>query len=251
MKGIVFISILAFTLAIGTPKATAQDESRREVRRELRQLSRELRRSTHLSERDLKRIRQEIEMIHRSRDGRMVILDREMREFSLQQKEMARDMAEAHREMAMKNRELYEMQRKIKIPDVVIPDIRIPEISVYTPHGKNFRVFELGESSSINIRKELSGQTDTAEWEFEVKEFFSRFELSLEGSLSEGSLEIKILKPDGTVYRKTDLTPLADVNLTQRIDIPEEEQSQMAGTWKITVKSDQATGSYALQIQSR
>ena len=86
--------------------------------------------------------------------------------------------------------------------------------------------------------------------DFEVNNGASSLELDIEGILDVGELTITVEKPNGDLFQEFQLSPLADVNWNQRIDLDEQE-ADYAGKWTIRLSGSGATGNYNIRINSK
>jgi hypothetical protein len=123
--------------------------------------------------------------------------------------------------------------------------VDIPEFK-----GGVYSVFS-DSQDNLSINKNLSDETGTADFNYEVKEGASGVSVNVNGAIDSGKVNITIKRPDGEVYNEYTLSPLANVNWKQTIKFEDQEESQYLGKWTVTVAAEKAKGTYTVQIDGR
>lgn len=123
--------------------------------------------------------------------------------------------------------------------------IDIPEFK-----GGVYSVFS-GNQDNLSIDKNLSDESGTADFNYEVKEGVNRLSVNVNGAIDAGKVKITIKRPDGEVYNEYTLSPLANVNWKQTIKFEDQEESQFLGKWTVTVAAEKAKGTYTVQLNGR
>ena len=128
--------------------------------------------------------------------------------------------------------------------------LNTPDIDVKLPGVYKWKTFEEESGNTFELSKDLDNVSITRDYFFDVKEGTGSVSFSINGSLSSGELKVTVKKPDGDVYQDFQLSPLADVDWTQKLDL-DEAGEEMAGKWTLTLSGSAATGSYQIRIKSK
>jgi hypothetical protein len=120
--------------------------------------------------------------------------------------------------------------------------LNIPEFK-----GGAFNFF-YNNQDNLSINKTLKEESGLVEFNYEVKEGSNGISLTVKGEMEAGQIEILIKRPDGEVYNKYTLSPLANVSWKQTIKLEDQKETEYVGKWTITVDADNAKGSYNVQI---
>ena len=102
----------------------------------------------------------------------------------------------------------------------------------------------------LELSKDLDNVSISRDFNFDVNEDATSLELDIEGELNEGDLTISVKKPNGDLFHEFQVSPLADVNWNQSIDLDEEE-GEYAGKWTVTLSGSGASGNYNIKIKSK
>jgi len=137
---------------------------------------------------------------------------------------------------------------EIEVPEFHFPDSLSRQFKYFAPGANVIRDLSFYSESNLNIRKDLENSSDAADYEFIVKEGSEKITISVNGELGSGKIDVTITRPDGTQYQKIQLSPLADVNWKQTIEVDEDQSDSCVGHWKVTVQSKEASGNYALKM---
>lgn len=109
---------------------------------------------------------------------------------------------------------------------------------------------EGGNQSQITLRNSFKGTSDSSSGKFEVDETTRHFRLMIRGKVNSGEIRIKLLYPDGKVFKEQIINASAEVTMTQSIVIKEASSSKYYGSWTYEVKADKAQGDYTLSIST-
>ncbi|MCX6224962.1 MAG: hypothetical protein NTV01_09495 [Bacteroidia bacterium] len=123
--------------------------------------------------------------------------------------------------------------------------IDIPEIK-----GGVYNFFS-DNQDNLSINKDLTDESSTADFNYEVKEGAGGMSLNVTGAIDAGKVKITIKRPDGEVYNEYTLSPLANVNWKQTIKFEGQKESEYLGKWMVTVAAEKAKGKYNVQINGR
>jgi hypothetical protein len=128
--------------------------------------------------------------------------------------------------------------------------LNTPDIDLKLPEVYKWKAFEEESGNTFELSKDLDNVSITKDYFFEVKEGSASLNFSINGSLSSGELKVTVKKPDGEVYQDFNVSSLADVDWTQKLDLDEAGEG-MAGKWTLSLSGSAATGSYQIRIKSK
>jgi hypothetical protein len=126
-----------------------------------------------------------------------------------------------------------------------------PNITFDAPVFKGEAFSLLTGQDALTINKELTGETLSADFNYEVKSEATGISLSVNGSMEAGTVVITVKKPDGTVFNTYNLTPLANVSWNQSLKFEDQEEASYVGKWTITVAAEGAKGKYNFHMIGR
>lgn len=123
-----------------------------------------------------------------------------------------------------------------------------------SPDDSDFSYFissyDEGNQSQITLRNTFKGGSDTSKGEFEVDETTRNFRLMIRGKVQSGEIRIRLLYPDGKVFKDQTINSSAEITLTQSIRIKEESESRYFGSWTYEVTNKEAMGDYSMSIST-
>jgi hypothetical protein len=108
-----------------------------------------------------------------------------------------------------------------------------------------------GNQDNLSINKNLTDETSSADFSYEVKEGAAGIAISVTGEIESGKVKVVIKRPDGEVYNEYTLSSLANVNWKQSINFEDQEESQYLGKWTVTVSAEKAKGTYRVDMWER
>jgi hypothetical protein len=111
---------------------------------------------------------------------------------------------------------------------------------VYTPFGEN--------QSSLTLRNSFDGTTDSSKGEFDVNESTTHIRCTINGKVRSGKINVKVLYPNGKVFKDLAITSSAEISFSQSLSIKEEEKSKYVGSWTYEITADKAEGSYNMSF---
>ncbi len=109
--------------------------------------------------------------------------------------------------------------------------------------------YDEGNQSQLTLRNTFKGSSDTSKGQFEVGEDTRNFRIMIRGKVNSGEIKIRLLYPDGKVFKDQAINSSAEVTLTQSITI-KDSSSKYFGSWTYEVESDEAMGDYMLTIST-
>ena len=124
---------------------------------------------------------------------------------------------------------------------------------VVVPDGDNFFVWSPYQenSSTLTIRNTFDGTTDSSKGEFDVNENTTVIRCTINGKVRSGKINVKVLYPNGKVFKDLAITSSAEISFSQSLSIKEEEKNKYAGSWTYEVTADKAEGSYNMSFITR
>jgi len=111
---------------------------------------------------------------------------------------------------------------------------------VYTPFGEN--------QSSLTLRNSFDGTTDSSKGEFDVNESTTHIRCTINGKVRSGKINVKVLYPNGKVFKDLAITSSAEISFSQSLTIKEEEKNKYVGSWTYEITADKAEGSYNMSF---
>lgn len=110
--------------------------------------------------------------------------------------------------------------------------------------------YDEGNQSQLTLRNTFKGSSDKSKGQFEVDESTRNFRIMIRGKVNSGEIKIKLLYPDGKVFKDQTINSSAEITLTQSITIKDSSSSKYFGSWTYEVESDEAMGEYTLSIST-
>jgi hypothetical protein len=131
--------------------------------------------------------------------------------------------------------------------------IEAPDVKVDIPEfeGNVLEGFYSGNQDNLSINKELTDETSTADFNYEVKKGATGMSVGIKGSIDTGKVVIVIKRPDGKVFNEYTLSSLANVNWRQSLKFEDLEESEYLGKWTVTVTAENAKGDYSVRLGER
>jgi hypothetical protein len=136
---------------------------------------------------------------------------------------------------------------KFEMPEINAEDFKIdvPEMKagIISLYG--------GNQDNLTIDKELTDATNSADFNYELKEGANGMSIRVEGAIDSGKVKIAIKKPDGELYNEYTLSPLANVNWKQSVQFDEEDEAKYIGKWTVSITAEKAKGKYSVHLSGR
>jgi len=127
---------------------------------------------------------------------------------------------------------------------------RTPDIDIRLPKVYKWETFESESSNLFEISKELDNVSISKDYYFDVNEGAESLQVDIDGTLSSGDLTVTLKKPGGEIYQDFQISPLADVDWSQKLDL-EKAGEGLAGKWTLSLSGNSATGSYQIRIKCK
>jgi hypothetical protein len=183
--------------------------------------------------------------------------EKQMQEREMQLKQM---------EMQLKKQQLEQEKKMVELEKAYELQSRSARSSARASSGSRERSFvyavpEPGDEPSyfihsygqdsqtqLTLRNSFNGETLSSDGEFEVDESTRKIRLSANGKVRHGEINIKVLYPNGKVFKDLSINSSAQITFSQSLTVKEEEKKKYVGTWKYEIKTKTAEGSYMLSI---
>ena len=107
-----------------------------------------------------------------------------------------------------------------------------------------------GNQSKLTIRNTFDGNSTSSKGEFDVDESTRHIRFRMNGMVRSGEISIKVVYPDGKVFKELTMISPTDISFTQSITINEKEMKKYVGSWQYEVSADKAEGSYSLSFMT-
>ncbi len=105
--------------------------------------------------------------------------------------------------------------------------------------------------TALTIRKELDDVTFDTQFKYEVTAGSNGINFSVDGQMEEGTLLIRLIKPNGKVLQEIEISPLADISWNQNLRWEDDEnEEENLGSWIIVVSAKNASGHYNANIRA-
>lgn len=229
MKTKVFVQILILAI-FGSSMVQAQENINRQVKKEVKKAKREVRKAN----KEIKKSMKDVEW--------------EDLEYSLEELDQLSELQEL-------GDIDFDFDFDFEIPELeaISELVEIPEMEGFnfrTPRYLSYRSFYEEEGNVLQLSKDLDNVSISKDFYFDVKAGHNSLDLNVDGTLESGELTIKVTKPDGEVFQEFQISPLADVDWSQKIDM-DEEGKVYTGKWTINLKGTGATGNYNIRFKTR
>ena len=107
------------------------------------------------------------------------------------------------------------------------------------------------DRTALTIHKDLDEVTFDTKFKYEVTKGSSGINFKVEGGMDEGTLLIRMVKPDGKVLQEIEISPLADISWNQDLRWEtDEEKNDNLGSWIIVVSAKNASGEYSVNVRA-
>jgi hypothetical protein len=103
------------------------------------------------------------------------------------------------------------------------------------------------KSTRLNLSKNFEGETASNTGTFKVEEGTRMLEITVKGSVKEGSIKLTISKPDKSLFKEQLIDRTADVEWNQVFSI-ESDNKEYTGDWTYKIEAVNAIGFYMFSI---
>lgn len=245
MKAKVLVQILIIAI-LGTVTVQAQENINREVKRDLRKAKREMRKVRKDLKNDMKDFHMDnledvLEDLNVEIEGLEFIYEFEPLEHIM---ELEHIIELEHLEQ-LEHLEEFE-HLNFEMPEMVF---EASNFDIRTPMVYEYNNFYSEQGSVLELSKDLEDVSVSKDFFFDVEDGTKSINMNIDGALQSGDLTITVLKPDGELFQKFQISPLADVDWSQQISLEEEESYK--GKWTINLSGKGATGNYSLKFRAK
>ena len=106
-------------------------------------------------------------------------------------------------------------------------------------------------TTNFKIWKKLDEVSITKKFTFNVEEEYSDLNFMLVGELKEGSLKLKLFKPDQKLLKEIRIAPNQNQTWHKSYRLKEDEGQGFTGKWTVELSCSQASGYYQFVSSSR
>ena len=146
--------------------------------------------------------------------------------------------------------EHFDFDYEFEMPEMPELYFHAPDYDVRMPEIYTYENFNSESGSMLELSKDLADVSISKDFYFDVKEGAETLDMNIDGTLESGDLTITVKKPDGEVFQKFQISPLADVDWSQNINL-DEGGEVYSGKWTINLTGEGATGDYSLRFRAR
>ncbi len=120
-----------------------------------------------------------------------------------------------------------------------IPEI--PDVLVFTYQG----------TTNMRLWKKVDDLSVSKSFTFNVEKGYSDIYFRLKGQASDGTIKIKLIRPDTKVLKEIRIVPGQEQNWQQSYCLEEIDDPGLKGKWSIELSCSQASGFYQFVFSSR
>ena len=245
--------ILAFFFSGSLANAQSKSEKEKEQQEKIIELEKRLEEALRRKEADMERALEKSKRIQQEELKKVLENQQKAQQKAMEeyQKAWKFDEDEYHKQWdAVKD--IYKDNWNDKDYRFILPDRQY-----YLKEG-DFRGYDdtflaLGrDRTALTIRKDLEDVTFDTKFKYEVTDGAKGINFKVDGSMDEGTLLIRMIKPNGETLQDIEISPLADVSWNQdlRWELEEEEEEENLGSWSIVVSAENATGHYSVTVRA-
>jgi len=119
-------------------------------------------------------------------------------------------------------------------------------------HPESVYVFsgDQQNSTQLTLRNSFDGNSVSSKGEFEVPKNTRNLRVMISGKVKSGEIRIIVDYPGGDTFKDMVINSAAEISFSQSVSISEEEPDKYIGDWNYKIISEQAKGSYTLQIMT-
>ncbi len=162
------------------------------------------------------------------------------------QKQLQEDVIRNYRKSMEKLKDENATSWRFAVPEIEVENWKTGEPLVL----RSAFGFHSGESTSLNIHKDIEDLTFGSKFKYDVQEGSKSFYFGASGSVDQGIIRIQLLDPANKIIHEFEVSPLADVEWSQNLKWSEEDAKKNYGTWTIVVTAEKATGSYHVNVKA-
>ncbi len=255
-----FLPLLILSMFFSGPLVQAQSNSEKEKEEKIRELEEKLEQALQLQEAELEKAFRSKKKINDQELKKILESHKKVQQKAREQYEKAWDLnKDRYRDQWEDNKEFFDsraFEKSMKNHNyrVVSP----PDMDIYF-EGDNEALLGLSgtyittsrERTALTIRKELDDVTFDTKFKYEVTEGSNGLNFKVDGSMDEGTLMIKLVKPGGEILQEIEISPLADISWNQDMRWKkDEDKEENIGNWIIVVSAKGASGNYSVNVRA-
>lgn len=241
-----YLPLLILAFIFSGSFVQAQSKSEKEQQEKIEELEKKLEQALKMREAELEKVLKQSKIMQ----------EEELKKMLENQKEVQQKAVEQYKKSFEYLPDQYKIQRDFYRDRgdtrfrIVEPDL---DMDFDVEPFENFRgiyTIPRTERTALTIRKDLADVTFDTKFKYDVTEGARGLSFSVEGSVDDGLLIVRLTKPDNSVMQEIEISPLADVSWNQNLRWDEEENKSNLGTWVIVVSAKNATGHYSVNIRA-
>ena len=255
-----FLPILVLSMFFSGSLAQAQSKSEKKQEQKIKELEKKLQHALKLQEVELQKALEQSKQIN-NKELHVIMEDRKKvhqkakdqygKAWNIYKDEYSdqwEDSKDQH-EWRSLNRAMRDFNYKVISP---------PDLDIYF-EGADQAILGLEgtfltstkDRTALTIQKDLEDITFDTKFKYEVTEKANGLNFRVSGSMDEGTLLIKLVKPSGDILQEIEISPLADINWNQDLRWDEEDEKEgNVGSWLIEVSAKGATGNYHVNVRA-
>ncbi len=239
--------ILSFIFSGTLVQAQSKSEKEKAQQEKIMELEKRLEAAVRMQEADLEKILKESKRIQDDELVKILENQKKMQQKAMKQYEKAFDFQkDNYRRTFDSAKEANENLYKVVLPEMQYDFRREPFRAI-----SNIYLTSSREKTSLTIHKELDDVTFDTKFKYEVTDGANGINFKVDGSMDEGTLLIKLIKPNGDVLQEIEISPLADISWNQDLRWDDdEEQDENLGSWVIVVSAKNASGNYQVNVRA-
>ena len=253
-----FLPILILTLFFAGTMVQGQSQSEKEKEEKIIELEKKLQEALKQREAELEK----------ALDASKKYQDEELRKILEDQKKVQKKAIEQYKKSREANpeffernwgdaRDFYDQKHIEKLYGdqnyrIFHPDMDFDfDVEAFEDLGGVFLSASAKDRTALTISKDLDEVTFDTKFKYDVTEGARGVNFKINGSMHEGTLFIRIVKPGGEVLQEIEISPLADVSWSQDLRWDEDDEPEgKLGTWVIVVSAKEASGHYSVNVRA-
>ena len=239
-----FLPLLILSMFFSGPLAQAQSKSEKEKEEKIRELEEKLEQALQLQEAELEKALQSKKRINDEELKKILESHSRVQQKAMEQYEKAWELnKDKFRDQWNDNPEFLDRRSFERSRSNNYRIFSPPDMDIYFDKDNETLLNLPGtyittskERTALTIRKDLDDVTFDTKFKYEVAEGSNGLNFNVNGSMDEGTLMIKLVKPSGEVLQEIEISPLADISWNQDLRWKEDEEKEKnIGSWVIVV----------------
>ena len=253
-----FLPLLILSMFFAGTVVQAQSESEKEKEEKIIELEKKLQQALKEREAELEKALKESKKFQNEELKKILEDQKKVDRKAMEQYRRAWDLSEDDRSGHWQDARDYYDQKYLDRSHknyqfrVYPPDVDIDyDFETFEGLGNVYFSSSLKDQTALTVSKELDEVSGDTKFKYELTEGAKGINFKVDGSMNEGTLLIKLIKPGGEALQEIEISPLADVSWNQDVRWSEEEELEgNIGTWVIVVSAKGASGRYSVNVRA-